>query len=164
MPHGQHDVDFTYLGLVGLADPVRPEVPGAIQECYDAGVRVVMITGDYPTTAQSIARQIGLADRGGTITGPELDAMGDEELANRIRDVNVFARVVPEQKLRIVNALKSNGEIVAMTGDGVNDAPDSNRRTSASRWADVERTCWEASALAWIPMEVKSPKASPARA
>ena len=88
-----------------------------------AGVRVVMITGDYPITAQSIARQIGLADRGATITGPELDAMGDEELADRIRGVNVFARVVPEQKLRIVNALKSNGEVVAMTGDGVNDAP-----------------------------------------
>jgi Ca2+-transporting ATPase len=123
LPHGQHDVDFAYLGLVGLADPVRPEVAGSIKECYSAGVRVVMITGDYPITAQSIARQIGLADRGATITGPELDAMGDEELAERIRDVNVFARVVPEQKLRIVNALKSKGEIVAMTGDGVNDAP-----------------------------------------
>jgi Ca2+-transporting ATPase len=123
LPQGQHDVDFTYLGLVGLADPVRPEVPGAIQECHDAGVRVVMITGDYPTTAESIARQIGLADQGGTITGPELDKMDDAELANRIRHVSVFARAVPEQKLRIVNALKSNGEIVAMTGDGVNDAP-----------------------------------------
>jgi Ca2+-transporting ATPase len=123
LPEEQHDVDFTFLGLVGLADPVRPEVPEAIAECYGAGVRVVMITGDYPLTAQSIARQIGLTDRGGTITGPELDAMGDEELAGRIREVNVFARVVPEQKLRIVRALKSSGEIVAMTGDGVNDAP-----------------------------------------
>ena len=123
LPHEQHDVDFAYLGLVGLADPVRPGVPDAIRECYDAGVRVVMITGDYPITAQSIARQVGLEARGGTITGPELDATPDEELARQIRNVNVFARVVPEQKLRIVNALKANGEIVAMTGDGVNDAP-----------------------------------------
>ena len=88
-----------------------------------AGIRVVMITGDYPATAQSIARQIGLANRTTVITGPELDAMRDEELARRIADVNIFARVVPEQKLRIVKALKANGEIVAMTGDGVNDAP-----------------------------------------
>jgi Ca2+-transporting ATPase len=123
LPRGQHDVDFTFLGLVGLADPVRPGVSDSIRECYSAGVRVVMITGDYPVTAQSIARQIGLADRGATITGPELDAMPDEDLAKRIRDVSIFARVVPEQKLRIVNALKANGEIVAMTGDGVNDAP-----------------------------------------
>ena len=123
LPQEQHDFDFTFLGLVGLADPVRPEVPASIRECYGAGVRVVMITGDYPATAQSIARQIGLADRGATITGPELDAMPDEDLARRIGQVNIFARVVPEQKLRIVNALKSNGDIVAMTGDGVNDAP-----------------------------------------
>ena len=123
LPSGQHDVDFTFLGLVGLADPVRPGVADSIRECNTAGVRVVMITGDYPATAQSIARQIGLADRGATITGPELDAMPDEELAKRIRDVSIFARVVPEQKLRIVNALKAIGDIVAMTGDGVNDAP-----------------------------------------
>jgi Ca2+-transporting ATPase len=123
LPGGQHDFEFAFLGLVGLADPVRPTVPAAIRECYTAGVRVIMITGDYPGTAQSIARQIGLESPGEFITGPELDAMGDEELAKRIRSVNIFARVVPEQKLRIVNALKANGEIVAMTGDGVNDAP-----------------------------------------
>ena len=123
LPGEQHDFDFTFLGLVGLSDPVRPTVPAALKECYTAGLRVVMITGDYPGTAQSIARQIGLKPRDEVITGPELDAMSDETLQQRIRRVNIFARVVPEQKLRLVMALKANGEIVAMTGDGVNDAP-----------------------------------------
>ncbi|MDD4053196.1 MAG: cation-translocating P-type ATPase, partial [candidate division Zixibacteria bacterium] len=123
LPEGQHDFPFTFIGLVGLADPVRPAVPGAIQECYTAGIRVIMITGDYPGTAQNIARQIGLKSPEHIITGQELNAMTDEELARRIPDVNLFARVVPEQKLRIVNALKANHEVVAMTGDGVNDAP-----------------------------------------
>jgi len=123
LPVKQHDFDFKFIGLLGLADPVRSTVPDAILECYTAGIRVIMITGDYPGTAQSIARQIGLKSADKFITGPELDNMGDDELAARIRDVNIFARVVPEQKLRIVKALKSNGEIVAMTGDGVNDAP-----------------------------------------
>jgi Ca2+-transporting ATPase len=123
LPKEQHDFEFTFLGLVGLADPVRPTVPAAVKECYTAGVRVVMITGDYPGTAQSIAGQIGLAPREEVITGPELDAMPDEELQRRIKTVNIFARVVPEQKLRLVQALKANGEVVAMTGDGVNDAP-----------------------------------------
>jgi Ca2+-transporting ATPase len=123
LPGEQHDFPFRFLGLIGLADPVRPHVQGAIRECYDAGVRVVMITGDYAGTAQNIAQQIGLAPCDMVLTGQELDALGDEELKMRIRDVNIFARVVPEQKLRIVNALKHAGEIVAMTGDGVNDAP-----------------------------------------
>ncbi|KAF0233926.1 MAG: Ca2+-transporting [Desulfovibrionaceae bacterium] len=127
LPVEQHDFEFEFLGLVGLEDPIRPTVPATIQECYTAGIRVIMITGDHPATAQSIARQIGLraphGDGAGVITGPELDAMNDEELTRRIPDVDVFARVVPEQKLRLVNALKANGEIVAMTGDGVNDAP-----------------------------------------
>jgi P-type Ca2+ transporter type 2C len=123
LPFGQHDVQFKFLGLIGLADPVRAEVPEAIQECYRAGVRVVMITGDYPATAQSIGREIGLKNPDAVISGADLAAMGDEELAQQIRHVNIFARVVPEQKLRIVNALKANREIVAMTGDGVNDAP-----------------------------------------
>lgn len=123
LPDQQHDFAFEFLGLIGLADPVRPTVPAAIKECYTAGIRVVMITGDYPGTAQNIARQIGLASSDKFITGPELDSLNDAELQRRITDVNIFARVVPEQKLRIVNALKSNGEIVAMTGDGVNDAP-----------------------------------------
>ncbi|MEW5705682.1 MAG: cation-translocating P-type ATPase [Actinomycetota bacterium] len=123
LPGEQHDYNFKFLGLVGLADPIRQTVPQAIKECYDAGIRVVMITGDYPGTAQSIARQIGLTPADKFITGQELEKMGDLELQWRIRDVNIFARVVPEQKLRLVNALKANGEIVAMTGDGVNDAP-----------------------------------------
>jgi P-type Ca2+ transporter type 2C len=123
VPSAQHDVRFEFLGLIGLADPVRPEVPAAIQECCRAGVRVIMITGDYPVTAQSIGHQIGLNRPEEVMSGAELNAMSEEDLAARIRDVNIFARVVPEQKLRIVNALKANNEIVAMTGDGVNDAP-----------------------------------------
>jgi len=123
LPSQQHDFTFEFLGLVGLADPVRPTVAPALQDCYRAGIRMVMITGDYPGTARSIARQIGLVQRDEVITGPELDIMSDEELRHRIRTVNIFARVVPEQKLRLVKALKAIGEIVAMTGDGVNDAP-----------------------------------------
>lgn len=123
LPPGQHDFTFEFLGLIGLADPVRADVPETVRECYAAGIRVVMITGDYPGTARNIARQVGLAGAEEVITGPELEAMADEELQRRIRTVNVFARVVPEQKLRLVDALKANGEVVAMTGDGVNDAP-----------------------------------------
>jgi Ca2+-transporting ATPase len=123
LPSEQHDFDFEFLGLVGLSDPVRPTVPAAVQECYRAGIRVVMITGDYPLTAQSIARQIGLQPLDQVITGPELEQMDPAELQRRVRTVNIFARVVPEQKLLLVNALKANGEVVAMTGDGVNDAP-----------------------------------------
>ena len=123
LPRDQHDFEFAFLGLVGLADPIRPAVPQAIQECYSAGIRVVMITGDYPTTAQSIARQIGLRNPEEVVTGPELEGMDDQQLGERLSQANVVARVVPEQKLRIVKALKSAGEVVAMTGDGVNDAP-----------------------------------------
>ena len=123
LPDKQHDFQFEFMGLVGLTDPIRTTVPDAIQQCKTAGIRVIMITGDYPGTAKNIAQQIGLSQPDHIITGPELDTMSDETLAERIRDVNIFARVVPEQKLRIVNALKANNEIVAMTGDGVNDAP-----------------------------------------
>ncbi|MDD5677614.1 MAG: cation-translocating P-type ATPase [Kiritimatiellae bacterium] len=123
LPPQQHDFRFEFLGLIGLADPVRPAVPAAIQECYTAGIRVVMITGDYAGTARSIAQQIGLRVPEECITGSELDAMSDDELKRRIGNTSIFARIVPEQKLRIVNAFKANGEIVAMTGDGVNDAP-----------------------------------------
>ncbi|MBI4848518.1 MAG: cation-translocating P-type ATPase [Nitrospirae bacterium] len=122
LPGEQHDFKFEFLGLIGLADPVRPGVAEAIKECYSAGIRVVMITGDYPVTAQNIAKQIGLKQTDGTITGAELDRMDRSELQERIKTANIFARVVPEQKLHIVNALKANGEVVAMTGDGVNDA------------------------------------------
>jgi P-type Ca2+ transporter type 2C len=123
LPTHQHDFDFTFLGFIGLSDPIRTEVPQAIHECYNAGIRVIMITGDYAVTAQNIARQIGLANAESVITGQELATMSDETLKTRIKEVNIFSRVIPEQKLRLVQALKSNNEIVAMTGDGVNDAP-----------------------------------------
>ncbi len=123
LPEQHHDLSLELVGLLGFEDPLRPAVPAAVAECQAAGVRVLMITGDYPATAQSIARQAGLQSCEAVITGPELDRMTDDELARRIREVQVFARVVPEQKLRIVTALKANHEIVAMTGDGVNDAP-----------------------------------------
>ena len=122
-PDSQKDFKFQFLGLVALADPIRPSVPEALRECYTAGIRVVMITGDYPRTAQAIAGQIGLEPHDRVITGTELAAMSDSELQDRIRNTNLFARVLPEQKLRLVNAFKANGEVVAMTGDGVNDAP-----------------------------------------
>jgi P-type Ca2+ transporter type 2C len=123
LPSEQHDFDFEFVGLLGMADPVRPEVAKAIKECDSAGIRVIMITGDYPGTAQNIARQIGLKGMDQLINGQELDQMDDNELQERIKTVCIFARAVPEQKLRIVNALKANNEVVAMTGDGVNDAP-----------------------------------------
>jgi Ca2+-transporting ATPase len=123
LPGEQHDFTFEFLGLVGLADPVRPTVPAAVEECYTAGIRVVMNTGDHPTTAKSIARQAGIKPVDEIITGPELEKLDEAELQLRVRTINVFARMVPEQKLRLVNALKANGEVVAMTGDGVNDAP-----------------------------------------
>jgi len=123
LPTSQHDFDFYLVGLIGMADPVRETVPGAIEECYNAGIRVVMITGDYPATACNIAKQIGLKNPDNVITGPELEKLSPEKLAERIRTINIFSRVVPEQKLLLVDALKANGEVVAMTGDGVNDAP-----------------------------------------
>jgi Ca2+-transporting ATPase len=123
LPESHRDIPFEFLGLIGLEDPVRPSVPHAIKECYTAGIRVVMVTGDYPATAHSIAGQIGLTHPGESVTGAELDAMPEEELRARVRNINVFSRILPEQKLRIVEAFKANGEVVAMTGDGVNDAP-----------------------------------------
>jgi Ca2+-transporting ATPase len=110
------------LGLIGFADPLRASVPGAVQECRTAGVRVVMITGDYAPTARAIAAAAGI-DVGTVLTGAELDRLNDVELAARARDTTVFARINPLQKLRIIQALKANDEVVAMTGDGVNDAP-----------------------------------------
>ena len=121
-PELQHDFDFELLGLVALADPLRPEVANSVAECHRAGIRVVMITGDYPTTARAIAAKAGL-DCGRVLTGTDLENMGALELSAVISSVNVFARVTTQQKLSIVEALKANGEVVAMTGDGVNDAP-----------------------------------------
>lgn len=123
LPGQQHDFRFEPLGLIGLSDPVRAQVKESISECHEAGIRVVMITGDYKGTAVSVARSIGIQSHDECISGDELERMSDDELKSRIKDVSVFARVVPEQKLRIVEALKKVGEIVAMTGDGVNDSP-----------------------------------------
>ena len=123
LPVSQHDFAFDLVGLVGLADPLRKGVPAAVAEARSAGIRVVMITGDYPPTALSIARQAGLDTAAGFLTGADIDGFDDARLRERVASVNVFCRVVPEQKLRLVNALKANGETVAMTGDGVNDAP-----------------------------------------
>ena len=122
-PETQRDLPFAFLGLVGLSDPLRASAPAAVAECRTAGIKVAMITGDYPATAQAIARQAGL-DADDVVTGAELDSMSEEALAKRIRTATIFARIMPEQKLRIVQAFKASGEIVAMTGDGVNpDAP-----------------------------------------
>ena len=123
LPDSQHDFSFEFIGLLGFTDPVRPSVPAAVSECYTAGIRVIMITGDFPGTARHIASLIGLKNPDRIITGPELSQMSMAELQEKIKITNIFARVVPEQKLAIVNALKANGEVVAMTGDGVNDAP-----------------------------------------
>ncbi len=125
-PKSQREFTFQFLGLVGLADPLRASVPAAIKECRAAGIRVIMITGDYPVTAQAIARQAGLfegAESEEVISGDVLAKLSDVDLAKKLKVATVFARIQPDQKLRLVQALKANGEIVAMTGDGVNDAP-----------------------------------------
>ena len=122
-PASQHDFDFTFLGLIGLADPLRPEVPPAIDQCHNAGVKVVMITGDYPSTAAAIGKKIGLPAGSQLMTGAEIERIQEGDLRRRIGDTAIFARVLPEQKLTLVEAFKANGEVVAMTGDGVNDAP-----------------------------------------
>ena len=130
IPEKLSDCRLELLGMVGLADPPRESVKKDIELCTKAGVRVVMITGDNGITASSIARQIGMPDSDKVITGDELSAMDDEELCRRVSDVSVFSRVLPEHKMRIVKAFKNNGEVVAMTGDGVNDAP-------ALKYADI---------------------------
>ena len=123
LPDDPRGYAFRWLGFVALADPLRAAVPEAIAQCRAAGVRVVMITGDYPGTALSIARSAGLDTQAGALTGAEIAALSPAALANAARRVNVFARVRPDQKLLLVNAYKTDGEVVAMTGDGVNDAP-----------------------------------------
>ncbi|MDP3248504.1 MAG: cation-translocating P-type ATPase [Polaromonas sp.] len=122
-PQSQHDFDFEFLGLVALADPPRPEVPAALAECRQAGVRVIMMTGDHPATALAIARQVGLSERPDVITGAEIEALDDATLRQRLRHVDLCARLKPQHKLRLVQLLRADGEVVAMTGDGVNDAP-----------------------------------------
>lgn len=115
-------ISFRFVGLAGLADPLRDQVPQAIADAQAAGIRVVMITGDYPATAQAIGKQAGL-NGARVLTGAQMDDLSDEALAQALADTSIFARVMPDQKLRLVTAFKACGEIVAMTGDGVNDAP-----------------------------------------
>ncbi len=121
-PKNQNDLTFTFIGLLGLSDPLREGIPQAVQECHEAGIRVIMITGDYPLTAKAIGSQAGLSSNE-ILTGDELKRLTDEELQNRIQSTSICARITPNQKYRIVKALKANHQIVAMTGDGVNDAP-----------------------------------------
>lgn len=120
--------NLTFIGIVGMIDPPRLEVPNSIKTCKDAGIRTIMITGDHVITAKAIAKELGIYEENTTaITGAELDNMTDDELDKIVENTSVFARVSPNHKLRIVNSLKRNGEIVAMTGDGVNDAPALNK-------------------------------------
>lgn len=130
IPEKLTDCSLTLCGLVGLADPPRDSVKHDIEKCIKAGVRVVMITGDNGVTASSIAMQIGMPNCNHIITGDELNNMSDDELREKVREVSIFSRVIPEHKMRIVKAFKENGEVVAMTGDGVNDAP-------ALKYADI---------------------------
>lgn len=120
---GRFEERLVILGLVGMIDPPRPEVRAAVERCRTASIRPIMITGDHPLTAQAIAQQVGIAADGRVLTGPEIDRLSEQALGEAIEQVSVFARVAPEHKLQIVRALRSRGQIVAMTGDGINDAP-----------------------------------------
>ena len=122
-PKSQHDFDFTFLGLVGFMDPPRPEVYDAIAECRSAGIRILMLTGDHPATARTIAKQVGLSERANVITGDEISQLNDENLILRLYETDICARMLPEQKLRLVQLLQQKGNVVGMSGDGVNDAP-----------------------------------------
>jgi Ca2+-transporting ATPase len=122
-PDERVERDLTFAGLIGIIDPPRPEARAAVDRARRAGIRPIMITGDHPRTAAVIARELGISSDGRTLAGRELDALDDEALARVVADVSVYARVNPEHKLRIVDALRRNGAVVAMTGDGVNDAP-----------------------------------------
>ncbi len=123
IPDSPNEIEFEWLGLVGLEDPIRSEVPAAVRLAYQAGIRIIMITGDYPETAKNIATQIGLQNHNKVMTGNELNVLSDSEYRNAVLNCNIFARVSPDDKWRLVGVLKKEGEIVAMTGDGVNDAP-----------------------------------------
>lgn len=123
LDHLHPDTDLTFLGLVGIIDPPRPEAIAAIKVCREAGIRVKMITGDHAGTATAIGREMGITDSDHAVTGAELEAASDEQLRQLVRDHDIFARTSPEHKLRLVTALQANGDVVAMTGDGVNDAP-----------------------------------------
>ena len=133
--------ELVFAGLVGMIDPAREEVKPALLKALNAGIRTVMITGDYPNTAKAIAESIGLLRPGHKVrTGADVDAMSDEELSREVKDIDVFARVSPEHKMKIVHALKANNEVVAMTGDGVNDAPAIKASDIGVPWASPART------------------------
>jgi len=117
------ETDMVFLGLVGIIDPPRPEAIAAIKACQQAGIRVKMITGDHAGTAKSIGREMGIGDGENALTGADIEAASDDDLRQLVRDNDIFARTSPEHKLRLVQALQANGDVVAMTGDGVNDAP-----------------------------------------
>jgi len=123
LPALQHDFDFELLGLIGFEDPLRTSVPTAVAEARQAGIKVMMLTGDYPATAIEIARQAGIDQQASALTGVAMASMDESGLQTAIKTTSVYARILPEQKLRLVQALKASGEVVAMTGDGVNDAP-----------------------------------------
>lgn len=123
LPGSQQGLRLRFVGLLGLADPLRPTVPQAVQDCREAGIRVIMMTGDHPVTASAIARQAGLSNPSDVLTGADIDAMDDASLQSRLRSAAICARLRPEQKLRLVRALQADGCTVGMTGDGVNDAP-----------------------------------------
>ena len=120
---GQAEHGMTYLGMLGMIDPPRPEAKAAIEMCNEAGIKAVMITGDHPLTARAVATELGLLKRGRVVTGAELEAMDDAQFEQQVEDIEVYARVSPAHKLRVVTALQNRGHIAAMTGDGVNDAP-----------------------------------------
>jgi Ca2+-transporting ATPase len=120
---GQAEHEMTYLGMLGMIDPPRPEAKAAIQTCRDAGIKAIMITGDHPLTAKAVATELGLLQHGRVVTGAELEAISDADFENQVEDIEVYARVSPAHKLRVVTALQNRGHIAAMTGDGVNDAP-----------------------------------------
>jgi Ca2+-transporting ATPase len=123
LPSTIQDFKLEYLGMVGLKDQVRPEVKSSLERCYQAGIRVIMLTGDHPGTAVSVAREIGLANPEFFLTGDQLNSVNKHQLKEKLKNYNIFARILPEQKLKLIQLLQSNGEVVAMTGDGVNDAP-----------------------------------------
>ena len=156
-PPTPQELSFEFLGLVGLRDPVRETVPAALADCHRAGIRVVMITGDHPGTARAVARAVGLDESRGLLTGQDLASMDDATLRQRAAVVGVYARVRPAEKLRLVRALRADGGVVAMTGDGVNDAPALKAAdigiAMGSRGTDVAR---EAAALVLVEDDFSS--------
>ena len=137
---GDPERELVFCGLLGMLDPPRKEVWRAVATCKTAGIKPVMITGDHAITASAIAREIGITKDGKVMTGHEIDQLSQEALIQKIGDYRVFARVSPEHKVRIVKAFQATGEIVAMTGDGVNDAPALRPQISAVQWEKAART------------------------